>query len=389
MSNSSSISRFFKPLASAAIFYYATLWLSVLVGVGTISQKYFGLHDSLAKYFSSWFIQPMDWPLWLPAGRLTMAVILVSLTTKLLVSTKWKLKNIGINITHLGVFTLMVGAVITAYTTIEGHVSIREGEEASAFANSHEVEIAVTDRSNPDYDHTTTFTQGFFHSDQIFTDDKVPMSFKVLNHYMNCKPVARPESESSANLRGRAANVMLEELPADPKDRNLRGIELEVSGLPNNQDGVYIFIAHPEWKPATLTGRDGVNYEVSLRARQHQLPFSIYLKDFEKLNHAGTMMARAYSSKVKVTQDESTEDIKIYMNHPLRRNGYTLYQASFDQSGVETTVLQVVYNKGQIVPYLAVVVIFVGLLVHCFMQVPRLIVAAQKKNKKSQSSVNS
>ena len=74
------------------------------------------------------------------------------------------------------------------------------------------------------------------------------------------------------------------------------------------------------------------------------------------------------------------------MNHPLRRNGYTLYQASFDQSGVETTVLQVVYNKGILMPYIAVVVIFFGLLIHCVMQVPRLIVAAQQKNLKRSAS---
>ncbi|MCP5537621.1 MAG: cytochrome c biogenesis protein ResB [Akkermansiaceae bacterium] len=378
--------RLLKPLASAAIFYYATLWLVVLVVVGTINQKYFGLHYSLEKYFSAWCIQPMEWPLWLPGGRLIMAVILVNLTAKLLVGTKWKFQNIGINITHLGVFLLMVGAVVTAYTTTEGHISIREGEESSTFLNSHEVELAVTDRSNPEYDDTTSFTQGFFHSKQPFGDDTVPMAFKVTRMYKNCKPVARPDNKKSDKFRGRAANVELEELPGDPKDQNLRGIEVEITGLPDDQSGSYIFIAHPEWKPAILTAGDGKTYEVSLRARHHQLPFSLYLKDFEKLNHAGTMMARAFSSKVRVTQDESTEDIKIYMNHPLRRNGYTLYQASFSQVGVETTVLQVVYNKGQLMPYISIVVITLGLLVHVVMQVPRLIVAAQNKNQPRKAS---
>lgn len=375
-----------KPLASAAIFYYATLWLVVLVVVGTINQKYFGLHYSLVKYFSAWFIQPMDMPIWLPAGRLTMTVILVSLTAKLLVGTRWKVKNIGINITHVGVFLLMIGSVITAYTTTEGHISIKEGAESSTFQNSHDVEIAVTDRSDSEFDDTTTFTQGFFHSDQTFSDDTVPLSFKVINFFKNCKPVARADSDTSPQLKGRAANVRLEELPGDNKDQNLRGVEVEISGLPADQNGTYVFIAHPEWKPATLTAENGKTYEVSLRAKHHQLPFSIYLKDFEKLDHAGTSMARAFSSKVRVTQDESTEDIKIYMNHPLRRNGFTLYQASFSQRGVETTVLQVVHNKGQLMPYISIVVITIGLFVHCFMQVPRLIVAAQKRNQPQKPS---
>ncbi|MEJ6570351.1 MAG: cytochrome c biogenesis protein ResB [Akkermansiaceae bacterium] len=380
MSKPHPVLRPLKPLASAAIFYYATLWLVVLVVVGTLNQKYFGLHYSLEKYFSAWFIQPMDMPIWLPAGRLTMTVILVGLTSKLLVGSKWKAKNIGINITHVGVFLLMIGSVITAYTTTEGHISIREGAESSTFQNSHDVEIAVTDRSDAEYDNTTTFTQGFFHSDQTFSDDAVPLSFKVINFYKNCSPVARGDSDSSAQLKGRAANIKLKELPGDNKDQNMRGVEVEISGLSADQNGTYVFIAHPEWKPAELTADNGKTYEISLRAKHHQLPFSIYLKDFEKLDHAGTSMARAYSSKVKVTQDESTEDIKIYMNHPLRRNNYTLYQASFSQRGIETTVLQVVYNRGQLMPYISVVVIFIGLLVHCILQVPRLIVAAQKRN---------
>ena len=380
MSKPHPVLRPLKPLASAAIFYYATLWLVVLVVVGTLNQKYFGLHYSLEKYFSAWFIQPMDMPIWLPAGRLTMTVILVGLTSKLLVGSKWKAKNIGINITHVGVFLLMIGSVITAYTTTEGHISIREGAESSTFQNSHDVEIAVTDRSDAEYDNTTTFTQGFFHSDQTFSDDAVPLSFKVINFYKNCSPVARGDSDSSAQLKGRAANIKLKELPGDNKDQNMRGVEVEISGLSADQNGIYVFIAHPEWKPAELTADNGKTYEISLRAKHHQLPFSIYLKDFEKLDHAGTSMARAYSSKVKVTQDESTEDIKIYMNHPLRRNNYTLYQASFSQRGIETTVLQVVYNRGQLMPYISVVVIFIGLLVHCILQVPRLIVAAQKRN---------
>lgn len=376
----SKFSQKLRPLASAAIFYYATLWLSVLVVVGTINQKFFGLRHSLEKYFSAWFVQPMDMPLWLPAGRFTMAVILISLSAKLIIGSKWRIKNIGINITHLGVFCLMLGGVITAYTTTEGNMAIPEGAESSSYQDFHEVEIAVTDRADPEFDATTTFTDGFFTNDQTFTDSRVPMSFKVLRWYKNCEPVARPADERLPEHKDRAANIMLKELPTDNDDRNLGGVEVEVSGLAPTHNGTYVLISHPGWKPAIVTGEDGKTYELFLRARHHQLPFSIYLKDFEKLDHAGTSMARAFSSKVRVTQGASTEDKKIYMNHPLRRNGYTLYQASFSQAATETTVLQVVHNKGQLMPYISIVIITVGLLIHVIMQIPRLIVAAQTKN---------
>ena len=171
------VSKALRPLASAAIFYYATIWLVVLVVIGTISQKFFGLQASLEKYFSAWFVQPMDMPLWLPSGRLVMAIIMINLTAKLLIGTKWKWKMVGINITHLGVLILMIGGVITAYTTTEGNIAIHEGQNSSTFQDFHKIELAVTDHSHADYDEITAFTDGFFSDQQSFSDDKLPFTF--------------------------------------------------------------------------------------------------------------------------------------------------------------------------------------------------------------------
>ncbi len=375
------VTKALRPFASAAIFYYATLWLVVLVVVGTISQKFFGLQNSLEKYFSAWFIQPMEMPLWLPSGRLIMAIIMLNLAAKMAVGSKWKVKMIGINITHFGVLLLMIGGMITAYTTTEGNIAIQEGQESSTFQDFHQMELAVTDHSPADHDSVTTFTAGFFSDQQSFSDPATPMSFKVTHFYKNCKLVERPASEVTPELKQRASRLQFKQLPPDKSDRNLGGIEVKISGASDADNGTYIFLNHQQWGQTSITGADGKSYDLSLRYRHYQLPFSIHLKDFEKLDHAGTMMARAYSSKVTVTEGASTEDTKIYMNHPLRRGGYTLYQSSFDQSnpsGIETSIFQVVHNRGQLMPYIAVVVITLGLLIHIIIQVPKLIAASKK-----------
>lgn len=373
-----------RVLSSAAVFYYATIWLVVLVVIGTISQKFFGLQASLEKYFSAWFIQPMDMPLLLPSGRLVMAIILFNLVFKLIFATKWKIKMIGINITHLGVLSLMVGGVITAYTTIEGNLVVQEGSESSTFKDFHQLEIAVTDRSHKDYNEITSFTDGFFSDGQTFSDEKTPFTFKVIHHYKNCEPVRREASDQDDKLRQHAARFQFKELTTDTSDLNAGGVEVEISGADKADNGVYVFFFNPRQGgvTSTVTGSDGKKYDIELRPRHYQLPFTVYLKDFEKLDHAGTMMARAYSSTVTITEGESTEDLKIYMNHPLRRHGYTLYQSSFDQSnptGIETSIFQVVYNKGQLMPYIAVIIITLGLLIHCTIQVPRLLDSAKPK----------
>jgi hypothetical protein len=369
-------------LAAAAIFYYATIWLVMLVIVGTVAQKFFGLQACLEKYFSAWFLQPMDMPIYLPSGRFVMAVIMVNLAAKLIVATKWKWKMAGINITHFGVMLLMIGGVITAYTTTEGSLALREGTSSSIFQDFHKLELAVTDRAPKDHDAITAFSDGFFTEGSTFSDSEIPFTFKVVHFYKNCKPVRR--SNPSDTLRQNAKRFQFKELPTANNDQNAGGIEVKISGASPEDNGIYIFFNSPNKGASTATIKDteGKSYEITLRPRHYQLPFTVKLLDFEKLDHGGTMMARAFSSKVTITQGDSSEDSKIYMNHPLRRDGYTLYQASFNQGGpmgVETSVFQVVYNKGRLMPYFAIIVITLGLLIHCLIQVPKLL-SAQKES---------
>jgi hypothetical protein len=50
----------------------------------------------------------------------------------------------------------------------------------------------------------------------------------------------------------------------------------------------------------------------------------------------------------------------IYMNHPLRYQGMTFYQSSFDNND-RTTILQVVKNPVWLVPYVSCALIALGL----------------------------
>jgi cytochrome c biogenesis protein ResB len=59
---------------------------------------------------------------------------------------------------------------------------------------------------------------------------------------------------------------------------------------------------------------------------------------------------------------ELERGVRIYMNHPLRHRLLTFYQSSFDRNDT-VTVLSVVRNTGLVVPYVATVVIGLGLLI--------------------------
>jgi hypothetical protein len=65
---------------------------------------------------------------------------------------------------------------------------------------------------------------------------------------------------------------------------------------------------------------------------------------------------------VRVTHFETGEqrEVLIYMNNPLRYEGETYYQASFDRDD-QGTVLQVVRNPSWLTPYFACVMVGVGM----------------------------
>jgi hypothetical protein len=53
--------------------------------------------------------------------------------------------------------------------------------------------------------------------------------------------------------------------------------------------------------------------------------------------------------------------VRIFMNHPLRHDGDTYYQSGFEQDNMGT-VLQVVRNPGYQAPYVACVVMSIGMI---------------------------
>lgn len=96
-----------------------------------------------------------------------------------------------------------------------------------------------------------------------------------------------------------------------------------------------------------------------------QLPFRVTLQRFIKEFHPGTDMARRYQSDVVIGNAKGDKTPSaIAMNQPLRYEGWAVYQASYwvDDKGRDVSVLAVVQNKGRMVPYLAGLVVALGMM---------------------------
>jgi hypothetical protein len=109
-------------------------------------------------------------------------------------------------------------------------------------------------------------------------------------------------------------------------------------------------------------------YEITLRFRRDYKPYSLHLIDVRKDDYMGTSTPMNYSSLVRLVDPTRNEDreINIWMNNPLRYAGETFYQSGYSvgPDGTEITDLQVVRNIGWMIPYVACMVVAVGLLFH-------------------------
>ena len=104
---------------------------------------------------------------------------------------------------------------------------------------------------------------------------------------------------------------------------------------------------------------------IQLERKKQKLPFALSLQDFRKIDYPGTVKAREFQSDITIQDQDLLWPVQISMNNPLRYKGYTFYQSSFDQQNdIEITVLSVVKNSGRAFPYIASLIIFIGLLLH-------------------------
>jgi len=94
-----------------------------------------------------------------------------------------------------------------------------------------------------------------------------------------------------------------------------------------------------------------------------ELPFSLYLDDFEIKRYPGSGSPSSYSSYIKIMRPgKETEEFHIYMNNILKAEGYRFYQSSYDNDE-KGTILAVSYDPwGTTITYIGYFLLFLGII---------------------------
>jgi len=351
-------------LARPDILFWTLPFMMVLLILGTIAQKNIGLYAAQERYFGSFLV--MIGPIPFPSGLSVMGVFLLSLMCKFFFKSDWSLVKTGTILAHFGIIILIFGGMMTALTSKEGYLIIPQGESVSTIEDYHARSLVIREGEKV---LTSIAHETLKDGLKIPKSADIPFDLTIDKYCFNCMVSLRPENQQDG-WKGSFAKMMLNKAPADPQDeKNMTGMEFSVSGNEDANGKYLTFDGFP--KPPVLT-TGGKDYKITIEKATRSLPISVTLDEFKRSLHPGTDMASAFMSAITIADTEKGVSFPaiIEMNEPLHYRGLTFYQSSFDLSGEKPyTILTVVDNKGRIFPYLASIIIALGLIIHLIIRI--------------------
>ena len=129
---------------------------------------------------------------------------------------------------------------------------------------------------------------------------------------------------------------------------------------------------------------NGVDVHLSYGSKMLQLPFEIYLKDFQLDRYPGSMSPASYASEVVLMDKEQNieKPYRIFMNNILEHRGYRFFQSSYDRDE-QGTVLSVNNDPGTLPSYIGYFLLAVGMFWSLFSKQHRFSKLAAKAKKAS------
>ena len=110
----------------------------------------------------------------------------------------------------------------------------------------------------------------------------------------------------------------------------------------------------------------GKNVVIEVTKNTLTLPFELALTEFKMDKDPGTNNPASYESFVKLFYDGQTTTHHVFMNNPMKKMGFTLYQASYSQDdrGQYNTTLAVNVDQGRPMKYLGALMLVFGAIWH-------------------------
>jgi len=322
-------------------------------------------------------------PIPIPGGYLLGGFLILNLLAAFITRFQWTGKKMGIQLIHLGIIMLLIGQLATQAMQEESRMQIDKGESKNYLERFHGVELAFIDVTNPKTEQVVALPQGILEKGGIHYSKDLPFKVKVLDFGPNCEfnslpPAQQTSGPTSGVNRGviQSANLEIRPKPEDFSSEGMNFGYVVFELLDGSKTlGTWAAISHPagnHWwaqinpKMGDLAFQpirtNGQLWGATLRPQREYLPYSIELLGIANEFYQGTDIPYNFESEIVLKMEENqTRRALVYMNTPLRHAGKTFYQYQMNKAA-DYTVFQVVRNPSWLIPYIACVLVSIGLL---------------------------
>ncbi len=347
--------------------------LMALVLMGTFAQVRYGIYFSTQTFFNSfWVIWPfhgVSLPIF-PGGWTVGILGLANLTVAHFNQFRWDVKQSGIVLIHFGLIVLLLGAGLTGALGVESQMQIAEGQTAVYSEDFKKMALDFV-AEGPTEDIVTSIPQHLLENPSIQTS-YLPFVIEVNDFWPNVQLRMDSQGSDTRVDHGIGQHTRITPIPVDYADDQVNQPAAIVT-LRFGGQNLGTYLVSSALKPLQSVTVDGRTFQFGMRPTRYYNDFALTLRDFVHERYAGTEVPSRFASQLRLTDPQAGEnrDVEISMNEPLRYKGKTYYQASFGQND-RLTVLQVVENPAWPIPYIACVIISLGLLVHFAIRLGRL-----------------
>jgi hypothetical protein len=344
----------------------------VLIFAATLDQVNLGIWAVQEKYFRSFFVlwKVGDIPIPVfPGGYFIGGLLLINLVTAHLYRFKRSWKKAGIELTHAGLILLLLGELFTGLWQEDFSMRLEQGKPKNYSESFRENELVVIDATDPKEDDVVAIPEEVLARAQPIQHPKLPFrvviksyapnsNFRLAQGAANASGASFPLMDDGRRLEPLAAPITYKQ-----NERNIPHAVIELLS-PDATLGTFVVSSHPALVPYTFQ-HAGRSYRLAMRFTRTYKPFTLTLLKFSHDRYAGTEIPKNFSSAIRLQSPDGAVDreVLIYMNNPLRYEGMTFYQASFEPDNPNVTILQVVRNPSWLIPYIACTMMTLGLLV--------------------------
>lgn len=343
---------------SIILVFWATL-AQVKLGVWGVQEHFFRTFFVLSKIPGTEVPVPV-----FPGGYFIGGLLLLNLIAAHFARFKLTWRKSGIFLTHLGLILLLVGELLTSLWQEEYSLRLDEGQTKNYSESFRTSELAVIDITDAQYDDVFVVPEKLLARGRDITAPQLPFRIVPRAWYPHARLQMRGPMQGGAPspaTQGIGPRIEATPLPLTYKmdERNTPAAYIELIG-PEGSLGTWL-VSEMLVDPQTFTYQ-GRTWSIALRLQRNYKPYSLTLVEFSHDRYAGTEIPKNFSSRIRLTTPDGRDDreVLIYMNNPLRYAGLTFYQAGFDNND-RTTVLQVVRNPSWLIPYVACVIMGLGL----------------------------